>query len=56
MQRVDKLEEKIESKMSEEEVRQLLTDKLDPIQKELNNIQDSTTRILYHILEMKKEE
>lgn len=49
VQRVDKLEEDVQRKMDREDVRQLLADKLDPIEKNT----EETKQLLYSLLAMK---
>lgn len=49
VQRVDKLEEDVQRKMDREDVRQLLADKLDPIEKNT----EETKQLLYNLLAMK---
>jgi hypothetical protein len=54
MQRVDKLETKLEDKMSREEVRLLLSDKLGPMEHNLEDIKESLAQLTSHILDLRK--
>jgi len=55
MHRIDILEEKISNKITEEEVRLLLSDKLEPVQTNLRDIKTSLDSLTAHILLLRKD-
>jgi hypothetical protein len=54
MARLDSLEADMKKKVSEEEVRQVIQDKIQPINEKCDDIKDSVNKILDHILNTRK--
>jgi hypothetical protein len=54
MQRLDRLEADMKSKMTDAEVRQVISDKIDPINDKCDKIDDTVNKILDHIIRQKK--
>lgn len=54
MQRIDRLEESNQTKMTEPEVRQLLDDKLEHVRQNLEDVKVSIDKLTIHVLSIKK--
>lgn len=53
MRRIENLESKMAKSQTEEEVRQLLNDKLEPVKTELQSINRSIEKLVDHLIEKK---
>ena len=50
MQRLERLESGLTDKISEQEVRQILTDKLEPVTDDLKEIKDKVDKVIDHLI------
>jgi len=54
LHRIERLEEKIDTKIDEKTVRQLVSDKLDPLTQDIKELKDLVTKLLE--LELKRKD
>ena len=54
MSRLESLEKQMSDKMSEDSVRTLVNDKIDPLKDDLKEIKTSIDKLINHIIELKK--